>query len=250
MNLHYLWQDVFLLFLNFIFGVSFLPLLVFLLHNKFSFEAIHPFWKLSYSSGVLLMFYWFLSGPGVKCLHRYFLATPTVSSENVLNNLHGIQWLTALVKSFYYIYSSSLFSSICCFLIQLGNATGFSPIWHRMSSWKANRTFSLFQYSWVSLLCAFFIVLRSGEKMWAHNSHSTNFWCWIFHEPSNSLKFCFSFNEREPKNRLFVCMFWGKCSREVLLIKFWPRHILVFTVGWLCSDTLSKDLSISEVTAF
>lgn len=104
MNLHYLWQDVFLLFLNFIFGVSFLPLLVFLLHNKFSFEAIHPFWKLSYSSGVLLMFYWFLSGPGVKCLHRYFLATPTVSSENVLNNLHGIQWLTALFSEKLLLY--------------------------------------------------------------------------------------------------------------------------------------------------
>lgn len=143
---------------------------------------------------------------------------------HVLKNSQNSMRLTAW-KLFTFIFTPFVYSRLFAAFNPtiLGNASRFSTVWNFTSRRrKANTTFSLFQYSWVFSASCCFQRVSGGGKKWA-SKHSTNFWCWIFYETSNSL-LCCSVSER---HNVIVChVLWCLYVVENFsLIKFRPRSL-------------------------
>lgn len=76
-----------------------------------------------------------------------------------------------------------------------GNSEQLCSIVNSRKQYSSKHTaseFPLFNIHERSALCLFIVLARCrgriARKLYAHNSHFTNFYCWIFYEPSNSLK--------------------------------------------------------------
>lgn len=140
-----------LFFFNFIFGVSVLSSLAFLMHNKFPFGAVHPF-----CVGLKRFERWVWSWGNIDFIQRknwrkrfslfaFSLSATEICCWKIIHNVHnGLQHYE---KSFECLLIKFI-SSICCCLIQLGNSSTLHEIAWELSRLKANTTLSLFQYSW------------------------------------------------------------------------------------------------------
>lgn len=82
-----IYDRTFSLFLNFIFGVSFLSSLAFLCIINFLLKPFTLFECSALQPPVTK--YWFVTRTDEKCLYHYLLSLRTVSFGNVLKNLHS-----------------------------------------------------------------------------------------------------------------------------------------------------------------